>query len=73
MFLVSSELRDGDVQYVRLLSEQGRDCTVLNPWPGEKVTVYREGAGEPEVVEGERFTLKTRVGEKLLLTRGGGG
>ena len=68
-FLVSSERRGGEVQYVRILSERGRDCTVVNPWPGAEVRVQREGVLKSELVGGERFTLKTTVGEKLLLLR----
>ena len=65
---MSSELRDGEVQYVRLLSERGRDCAMVNPWPEAEVLVQREGSGN-ETVVGERFTLRTSVGEKLMLTR----
>lgn len=70
-FLVSSELKGGEVRFVLIESKRGRDCTVVNPWPSAKVKVQREGnlEPEPEVVEGERFTLETAVGEKLMLTR----
>jgi len=65
-FLVDSELKDGVVRYVRIRSERGRDCTVLNPWPASKVTVFRGGA-KAETVSGARFTLKTQVNEELKL------
>jgi alpha-L-fucosidase 2 len=65
-FLVDSELRDGVVQYVRIKSERGRPCTVQNPWPRRKVTVFRAGV-KAETVSGPRFTLKTRVDEELKL------
>ena len=35
-FLVSAELKDGVVRGVKIVSEKGRDCTVLNPWPGKQ-------------------------------------
>ncbi len=65
-FLVSSRLSDGKVEYVRIVSEQGRQCTIQNPWPGRRVTVTR-GDGKTETAQGGRFTLQTRIGEKLRL------
>ncbi|HUT25528.1 MAG TPA: LamG-like jellyroll fold domain-containing protein [Sumerlaeia bacterium] len=65
-FLVSSAYRDGEVQHVEILSEKGRDCTVQNPWPGRKAILQRP-RGEPETLEGERFTFKTRRNERVLL------
>lgn len=65
-FLVSSELKGGAVQHVDITSEQGRKCTVQNPWPGRGVTVTR-GDGKAERISGARFTLDTRPNEKLRL------
>jgi hypothetical protein len=63
-FLVSSELKSGRVRHVKIVSERGRECTVVNPWPGERVVVMRGGT-RAETVEGERFMLETSVGEEL--------
>jgi len=65
-FLVSSELKDGRVQYVSILSERGRPCVVQNPWPTEKVSVSRNGT-PAETVSGQRFTLKTNAAEEITL------
>jgi len=65
-FLVSSRLEDGEVQYVRLQSERGGNCVMVNPWPGRSAMWH--GTGESAgVVEGGRFALKTVAGETLLL------
>jgi hypothetical protein len=66
-FLVSAELSDGRVQSVRILSEKGRPCTVLNPWPGAGILVRRDGVMS-DTVHGDRFTLTTAPGERLVLT-----
>ncbi len=29
------------VQYVKIVSEKGKDCTVENPWPGRSVFLSR--------------------------------
>lgn len=38
-FLVSAELKGGVVTGVKIVSEKGRDCTVLNPWTGRRQTI----------------------------------
>ena len=65
-FLVSAEQKNGTICGVRITSEKGRDCTILNPWPGRRVRVLRDG--EPsETVSGERVTLATRPATTLEL------
>ena len=49
-FLVSAELKNGEIRGVTILSEKGRDCTIQNPWPGKSVRLVRNGkveAGAP--------------------------
>jgi len=67
-FLVSSELKGGQVQYVRIRSERGKPCAVQNPWPGAEVQVYRDGR-EAERVSGQRAAIKTKQGELLVLKK----
>ena len=61
-FLVCAELKSGQVGGVKIFSEKGRDCTVINPWPGKKVerTIHGKSAG---TFTGGRFTFKTKAGE----------
>lgn len=81
-FLVSAELKEGKVCGVRIISEKGRDCTLVNPWPGKNVSVIRNpsansGHGSKtacaklakpaETVSGDRFTLKTDINETIVL------
>ncbi|MCW1923847.1 LamG domain-containing protein [Luteolibacter arcticus] len=68
-FLVSSSLCAGEVQYVELLSEQGRHCTLRNPWPGQPARLYRNGTAA-EVVTGDTFVFPTSAGESLRLFPG---
>jgi len=65
-FLVSSAIESGDTQYVRILSERGRDCTLQNAWPGKAIVLYRNGR-KTETRQGSRFTFPTAAGESLLL------
>ena len=65
-FLVSARLRNGAVEFVEITSEQGRQCTLENPWPTRGVTVTR-GNGSQEKCLGARFVIETQPGEKLRL------
>ena len=65
-FLVSAELKGGTIGGVRIQSEKGRDCTVVNPWPDKKVTLVR-GGKPAEILQGNRFTFKGSPGEKFEL------
>jgi hypothetical protein len=65
-FLVSSELRNGEVKRLVIESEKGRDCTLQNPWTGRVLKVYRNGQ-EAERADGDVVTLKTRPGERIEL------
>ncbi len=65
-FLVSSELRDGEIPSLTLESEKGRVCTLLNPWPGRAVSLRHEGH-PPETLRGDRLRFPTRAGERLAL------
>ncbi len=66
-FLVSARLKDGVVGDVRIVSERGRDCLLVNPWPGRSVAVVRNGR-KAETLAGDRLLLKTKVGEVISIT-----
>lgn len=65
-FLVSAELKNGTIGGVTIRSEKGRDCTVQNPWPGQKIRL-RRGSQSAEILSGERITFKTTAGETITL------
>lgn len=65
-FLVSAELKAGTISGVTIASESGRDCVIVNPWPGKTIRVVRNGINA-ELVAGDRFTVKTAVSERLEL------
>jgi alpha-L-fucosidase 2 len=65
-FLVSSKVKGGQIEYVKLTSEAGRPCVIENPWPGKKVQLQRDGK-PAEVLSGKRFSFDTKVNEQLFL------
>jgi hypothetical protein len=65
-FLVSSQLKDGEVKYVEIFSEKGKPCNLLNPWPDKKIRISRS-EGTASSLEGKLLQIKTHAGENLLL------
>lgn len=65
-FLISARQVNGRVAEVRIKSEKGKLCTIVNPWPGRTVRVLRNGRSAGSV-SGERLTLPTQVGERIDL------
>jgi hypothetical protein len=65
-FLVSAKLAGGEVGGVTVLSEQGRDLHLLNPWKGRKIKV-KSTDGE-QLYEGERVRITTGKGVTYRLT-----
>ena len=65
-FLVSARITNGVISNVLLLSEKGKLCTMVNPWPGKKIILVRNSK-PGEVVYGDRITFKTSVNEKIEL------
>ena len=67
-FLVSSSLKDGRIEYVRILSEKGRDCTLHNPY-GDGVVKLSRSNGKTETLSGKKLTFKTTPGEEIVITQ----
>lgn len=65
-FLVSSSIRSGVIPRVEISSLAGRTCTVVNPWPGREVILTSNLHGA-RLMQGERLTFDTQVGEELTL------
>jgi len=67
-FLVSSELRGGDVRHVDVLSEKGRTLMIVNPWPGSAAALRRDGK-DGGILTGQYLGIPTKPGEKISLAR----
>ncbi|MBZ5855519.1 glycosyl hydrolase family 95 catalytic domain-containing protein [Flavihumibacter profundi] len=65
-FLVSARHINGKVSGVSIFSEKGRPCSIVNPWPGRKVQLIRNGVKET-VVGGSRISFRTSAGETTAL------
>ena len=66
-FLVSSNLKNGKIEQVRLFSEKGRQCIIENPWKEKSVQLIRNGR-KAEIISGERLKFITKEKEKIELS-----
>jgi len=70
-FLVSSELRKGQVQNILIESEKGKQCTILNPWSRSRPAVFelRRGSRKPVRIDwrGDQFSFSTRPGSRYVI------
>jgi uncharacterized protein (TIGR02145 family) len=71
-FLVSSELADGNVSFVNIMSEKGKDCSVMNPWPGQSATITDSGNEQVKYsTAGDKISFSTKPGESYRIKAGG--
>ncbi|MDR2859630.1 MAG: hypothetical protein LBV64_04475, partial [Mediterranea sp.] len=61
-FLVSAELKNGEVIDLSIFSEKGRELNLLNPWKNRKVKVKEVGSRGEKTYEGERIKISTQPG-----------
>lgn len=67
-FVVSSQKKKGEVQYIKILSEKGRDCVVENPWPGKETSVTSNDKKIKAVIKNTLLSFKTKPGVTYMLT-----
>jgi hypothetical protein len=65
-FLVSASFTKGMVSNVNIISEKGKTCVVVNPWPDKKVHVIFNNKPS-ELVSGDRFSINTDINETIKL------
>jgi len=65
-FVVNSSFRNGSVKSLEILSQSGSVCRIINPWPGKKVTLYRNN-GKAETISGKLLIFSTKRNEQIKL------
>ncbi|MFD0693603.1 OmpL47-type beta-barrel domain-containing protein [Paenibacillus sp. GCM10027628] len=69
-FLVSSDMENNIVQYVRLISEKGRNATLVNPWPDQTLVIYRNGVASG-TLSGSEINITTSPNETIHIAPNG--
>jgi alpha-L-fucosidase 2 len=65
-FLISARLNNGLISDVKIRSEKGKPCTMINPWKDKKVSLIRNGK-KAETLSGNRISFNTTRNETLEL------
>jgi len=69
-FLVSSDIRQNAVKYVRVISQRGGSAVLVNPWASGAVRVYKNGV-DAGTKAGAELTLDTAAGDIVHLAPDG--
>lgn len=69
-FLVSSSVRNGEVGFVEINSQTGGTCRIRNPWPGNTISLYRNGV-KAEDLSGSVISFLTSIGEDIKIVKQG--
>lgn len=64
-FLVSSQISNNKINFVKLFSEAGRKCIIENPWPSKKVKVNINH--KTFVLNGHTLSFETNKGDIIEL------
>lgn len=64
-FLVSARHAQGKVQWIEIQSEAGGPLTIISPWKEGAISLRD---GKRDKLTGDRFTIDTRKGDRVLLT-----
>lgn len=65
-FLVSANRKNETISNVNIVSEKGKTCVLVNPWPNRKVLVIRNGK-KSERLQGDKISFKTKINEVIQL------
>jgi hypothetical protein len=69
-FLVTSSMRQGEVEFVELQSRAGEPCQLRNPWGSDAVVLIRNGS-HAEQLSGRLLRFNTSPNEQVVISRPG--
>jgi hypothetical protein len=65
-FMVCSSIHDGVIKYVDILSRNGKECRIKNPWPSQEIEIYRNGKRSKKQ-KGDIIMISTKVGDLITI------
>ena len=69
-FLISSDIQNGTVQYIRAISQAGGTFTFRNPWPDQTLVLYKNGSAVG-ALSGTDIPVPTAADDVLLIAVNG--
>ncbi|MEI6607150.1 MAG: invasin domain 3-containing protein, partial [Verrucomicrobiota bacterium] len=67
-FLVTSQMKSGNVGFVEITSSLGGPCTMRNYWGAQSVDLYRNGL-KSATLSAELLTFATAAGENIVIVK----
>ena len=68
-FLVSSKISDEEIEFVKIVSEQGGKCKIKNPWKKNQEVLIIRNDGTQNVLKGNVLMFNTTKGEEIILKK----
>jgi hypothetical protein len=65
-FVVTSSQKSGKIEFVQIVSKDGQECRLINPWDSAKVSLYRDGK-KSENLSGPLLQFSTKKGENIVV------
>jgi hypothetical protein len=65
-FLVSSSMEDGEVKYIKIRSERGGECKIINPWESKTLKITHNGI-VTKTEAGLRLTFATNKDDVIMV------
>jgi len=65
--LVTSSMKNGQIEFIALTPHIGGKCRVRNPWPNQEASLFRGDSQTPETLRGSLFEFDTSKDERILL------
>lgn len=66
-FLVTSSMKQGNIEFVEIHSQLGGPCFLRNPWDDIELALYRQGTRFKEMLTGSLLKFDTKPGERIVI------
>ncbi|MDR2627742.1 MAG: DUF5703 domain-containing protein [Dysgonamonadaceae bacterium] len=70
-FMVTSSFRNGSAEFVKIVSNSGKECRIRNPWGAAKVTIFRNGKKYRTVKTG-LIQFSTKINDTFVIEKAAG-
>jgi hypothetical protein len=67
-FMVTSSFRNGTTEFVRILSNSGKECRIRNPWGASKVTIFQNGK-KYRTIKAELIRFSTKINDTFVIEK----
>jgi len=69
-FLITSSIRNNNIEFVEIKSQSGLACEIINPWPENEVSLFIDGK-ENKTFSGIFVKFSTKINSNYILVKKG--